>query len=86
MQVEELEHVLRRSATARMKEETKICYLRAQLGGQVCPRPFLKIYHQTIFFKKKKKTHNCILWCDSFIMVLSYLEKVQCKSLDSWDI
>ena len=34
-QVEELEHVLRRSATTRLKEETKISFLREQLGSQV---------------------------------------------------
>ena len=33
--VEELEHVLRRTRTSKLKDETKISFLRKQLGGQV---------------------------------------------------
>lgn len=33
--VEELEHVLRRTRTSKLKDETKISFLRKQLGAQV---------------------------------------------------
>ena len=33
--VEELEHILRRTRTSKMKEETKISYLRRELGPEV---------------------------------------------------
>ena len=33
--VDELEHILRRTRTSKLKDETKISFLRKQLGGQV---------------------------------------------------
>ena len=33
--VEELEQILRRTRTSKLKDETKISFLRKQLGGQV---------------------------------------------------
>ena len=46
--VEELEHVLRRSATTRLKEETKISFLREQLGSQVGIIGFLPLSESDI--------------------------------------